>query len=66
MVRTFVRQYTKRMGKQTEVTCVPHAEAINSFDAPQAVQPVPIEAIAAAGAVVIQLPAKPVSVIQLR
>jgi len=49
-----------------EVLTGAQVDAINSFAAPHAVQPAPIDGIAAAGGLVIQLPARSVSVIQLR
>ncbi|HTC43572.1 MAG TPA: alpha-L-arabinofuranosidase C-terminal domain-containing protein [Steroidobacteraceae bacterium] len=49
-----------------EVLTGAQADAINTFDAPHTVQPTPIDGVAAHGALVVQLPAKSVSVMQLR
>jgi alpha-N-arabinofuranosidase len=49
-----------------QILTAAQVDAVNSFDSPQLVRPAPIDGMSAAGAMVLELPAKSVSVVQLR
>ncbi|HEY4340033.1 MAG TPA: alpha-L-arabinofuranosidase C-terminal domain-containing protein [Steroidobacteraceae bacterium] len=49
-----------------QVLTAGHVDSVNTFDSPRLVQPVPIEGAASAGALVLDLPAKSVSVLQVQ
>ena len=57
---------TAMRGAHGQVLTAGEVDSINTFDSPDRVQPMPIEGVAAAGAVLLELPAKSVSVLQLR
>jgi alpha-N-arabinofuranosidase len=49
-----------------QVLTAAQVDAVNSFDSPQFVRPAPIDGLSGSGAMVLELPAKSVSVVQLR
>jgi len=57
---------TAMRGAHGQVLTAGEVDSINTFDSPHRVQPTPIDGVAAAGAVLLELPAKSVSVLQLR